>query len=195
MFSEKSTEATVSGNSLIATFHKANPPLVWKFDLERNHSFTVALQGEEGDWELGLTSPKGDFYPITHFLTREDADDAFRCVNKALARHGSPLGFILKAAAVIILAGIVFLVIGTLLPPLLGMHKMPAGPGGRAPLSMQQLQQMQQQLQQMSKGLPGRGAEPSAATPEASEPAPEPSTEDMPMGVPVPADQVLRPPH
>ena len=108
LFGEKSTEASVTGNSLVATFHKANPPLVWKFDLERNHSFTLALQGEEGDWELGLTSPKGDFYPITHFLTRDDAEEAFRQVNKALAqRTFSLLGVGFKIVGGLVLVGVV----------------------------------------------------------------------------------------
>jgi len=60
--------------------------LVWQFDLERNHSFTVAMQGEEGDWELGVTSPKGEFYPVVHFQAREDAEDGFAAVQKILMK-------------------------------------------------------------------------------------------------------------
>lgn len=83
-FTNNTLEVKRVGSTLIAGFHKAKPPLIWSFDLERNHSFTLALQGEEGDWELGVTSPKGDFYSVTRFLSREDADEAFARVQKAL---------------------------------------------------------------------------------------------------------------
>ena len=87
--SRKPVEAKRSGNTLIAAFHRANPPLVWRFDLERNHSFTLALQGDEGEWELGLTSPKGDFHPVARFALRDDAEDAFIKVEKILAQSSS----------------------------------------------------------------------------------------------------------
>ena len=82
----KTTEAKCDGLMLTVGFPTANPPLIWRFDLERNHSFTLSLQGEEGDWELGVTSPKGDFYPVAHFVAREEADDALAKVGKALAQ-------------------------------------------------------------------------------------------------------------
>jgi len=86
----KPVEAKRMGDSLVAAFHRANPPLVWRFDLERNHSFTLALQGDEGEWELGLTSPKGDFHPVARFAVREDAEDAFVKIEKILAKSGRP---------------------------------------------------------------------------------------------------------
>ena len=84
--SGKSVKAERVGSDLIASFGRAEPPLVWKFDLERNHSFTLALQGEEGDLELGVTSPKGEFYPIARFGAQEDADEAFAAVQKILMK-------------------------------------------------------------------------------------------------------------
>ncbi len=86
--SGKSPKARTNGNSLFATFPNASPPLAWVFDLEKNHSFTVALQGEEGDWELGVTSPRGEFYSVARFLSRDDAQDAFQSVQCALLRKG-----------------------------------------------------------------------------------------------------------
>lgn len=74
------------GSNLVASFQRADPPLIWKFDLDRNHSFTIALQGDEGDWELGITSPKGEFFPIAHFPAREDAEDALMAVQKVLMK-------------------------------------------------------------------------------------------------------------
>ncbi|MGB9152046.1 MAG: hypothetical protein WCD70_03050 [Alphaproteobacteria bacterium] len=93
----KKTEVKCSGMMLTAGFHAANPPLIWRFDLERNHSFTLALQGEEGDWELGVTSPKGEFYPVVHFLAREDAEEAFIKIEKVLSRKRGPMSYIIKA--------------------------------------------------------------------------------------------------
>jgi hypothetical protein len=90
----KKTEAKCSGSMLTVGFHSAHPPLIWRFDLERNHSFTLSLQGDEGDWELGITTPKGDFYPVVHFATRDDAEEALLRVEKTLARKrgGSFIG-------------------------------------------------------------------------------------------------------
>ncbi|MBV8061237.1 MAG: hypothetical protein JO253_06905 [Alphaproteobacteria bacterium] len=79
-------EAKRVGSSLVATFNRAKPPLIWRFDLERHHSFTLSLQGEQGDWELGMTSLKGDFHPIVTFTAREDADEAFAAVAQILAK-------------------------------------------------------------------------------------------------------------
>ena len=84
----KPVEARRTGNSLTAAFHRANPPLIWRFDLERNHSFSLALQGEEGEWELGLTSPKGDFHPIARFTLREEAEEAFIALERLRAKGG-----------------------------------------------------------------------------------------------------------
>jgi len=106
----KKTEAKCNGMMLTAGFHGANPPLIWRFDLERNHSFTLALQGEEGDWELGVTSPKGDFYSVVHFLAREDAEEAFAKIEKILSRKQSAISCILKSLLIVLgLAGTVIL--------------------------------------------------------------------------------------
>jgi hypothetical protein len=98
----KKTQVKCSGMTLTAGFHAANPPLIWRFDLERNHSFTLALQGEEGDWELGVTSAKGDFYPVVHFLAREDAEDAFAKIEKALSRKRGTASYLLKAFLIVV---------------------------------------------------------------------------------------------
>ncbi|MDE2028934.1 MAG: hypothetical protein KGI97_00045 [Alphaproteobacteria bacterium] len=103
----RKTKARLAGAMLTVGFHAAREPLIWRFDLERNHSFTLALQGEDGDWELGVTSPKGDFYPITHFAAREDAEEAFLAVEKALARRKSFFGAIGKAVLVLLVLALV----------------------------------------------------------------------------------------
>jgi hypothetical protein len=188
---DKAVEASVIGSSLVASFNKANPPLVWKFDLERNHSFTIALQGEEGDWELGLTSPKGDFYPVTHFLTREDAEDAFAGVQKALAKKKfSPLWFGLKIVLGLIVLAVLLIFF---VPFLVAMHAQNLSHGFRPPMmppaTMEEIPQgvpepADRFLMRTSPGLPPAAMQPSA-------PPPPPARE----GVPVPADEILKAPH
>lgn len=149
---KKSVEVKLVGKSLVASFRASDPALVWRFDLQKNHSFSVALQGEEGEWELGVTSPKGEFYPIARFPAREDAEEAFAAVQKAVMRKKFAWLFcILKTLAALVVAGIVVTIIGYFL--LAGVLRLPSG------------------------------------SPAASAPAAE-----IPSGVPVPADQVLKPP-
>jgi hypothetical protein len=109
----KKTEAKCNGDMLTVGFHGANPPLIWRFDLERNHSFTLSLQGEEGDWELGITTPKGDFYPVVHFIAHEDAEEAFIRVEKILAKRRGTASLVAKALAVV--AALALLIVGGVL--------------------------------------------------------------------------------
>jgi hypothetical protein len=94
---KKKTLAKIKGSTLTVGFHSAKSPLIWRFDLDRNHSFTFSLQGDEGDWELGVTSVKGDFSPVAHFDEREDAEEALDIVEKTLSRKGSGTTLVLKA--------------------------------------------------------------------------------------------------
>ena len=86
----KAVEARKVGTSLVATFHRATPPLIWRFDLERNHSFTLTLQGEEGEWELGIASPRGEFHPVARFASREEAEESFNLVGDIMAAEPKP---------------------------------------------------------------------------------------------------------
>ena len=100
---KKKTEAKCSRKMLTVAFHSADPPLIWRFDLERNHSFTLSLQGEEGDWELGVTTPKGDFYPIAHFAERETGEEALNEIETILNREK---GFLWPLIKFLMLVGI-----------------------------------------------------------------------------------------
>jgi len=109
---KRSVSAKVIGSTLVAAFRKSEPPLIWKFDLERNHSFTLALQGEEGELELGVTSPKGEFYSVARFAAREDAEQAFTAVQKALlSRKRNWLKLLLSWVAGILLLMLLALLI------------------------------------------------------------------------------------
>ncbi|HUY68927.1 MAG TPA: hypothetical protein VMV79_06460 [Alphaproteobacteria bacterium] len=75
------------GSSLVASFASSRPPMVWTFDLKRHHSFAVVLEGEDGDCELGVTSPNGEFFSIARFAAREDGEAALGAVRKVLLRR------------------------------------------------------------------------------------------------------------
>ena len=107
---KKTTEVKCTKSMLTAAFHAADPPLIWRFDLERNHSFTLSLQGEEGDWELGVTTPKGDFYPVAHFAERDRADEALAKIEKALAKEKSIGPLLLKAFAIVAVFSVLVIV-------------------------------------------------------------------------------------
>ena len=169
LFSTKAIDIKLVGPNLVAAFHRAQPPLVWRFDLERNHSFTIALQGDEGDWEIGITSAKGEFYPIVHFTAREDAEEALTSVQKILMkRKGSKLWCALKMFLLLIVLCIILLGGGLALFI-------------RAPF--------------LSASLPSVMMRPPAPTmvapPPAVQPMPAPA---FPSGIPLPADDVLKPP-
>jgi hypothetical protein len=170
MTSRKELHVRRVGASLVATFARAKPPLIWRLDLERNHSFTLGLQGEGEDWELGLTTPKGDFTPVVHFASREDAEEAFESVSLLLGRSR---WYWVKNFAIwtgVVTAGLlVFLLL--------------------ASLGMQIVIHNNMARSQWSNVAPMQAAPvvppPAAAAP----PAPEPAN-----GVPLPADDVLKPP-
>ena len=108
--SKHPVEAKRIGTAIIAAFHRANPPLVWRFDLQHNHSLSLALQGDEGEWELGLTSPKGEFHPIARFVMREDAEQAFLSIERILSKTQTNwfrLG--LKIIATLLMVGLIAL--------------------------------------------------------------------------------------
>jgi hypothetical protein len=82
----KPVSAKKSGSTLVVSFQKSTPPLIWKFDLEKNHSFTVALQGEDNDLQLGVNSARGEFTPIAHFSDRDSAEEAFMALQEILMK-------------------------------------------------------------------------------------------------------------
>ena len=136
---KKSVTAKLVGPNLVASFPTANPPLIWRFDLERNHSFTLALQGENSDWEFGVTSPKGEFYSIAHFQSREAAEEAFAKTQKALmSKRATLLWTITKYLIGLVLFAFVLFVSFVLIMKLKLPHTSMAMPSG---LSLQQPQQ------------------------------------------------------
>jgi hypothetical protein len=166
----RKTSAKSTASMLTVGFHSANPPLIWRFDLERNHSFTLALQGDESGWELGVTAPKGDFYPVAHFALREDADEAFTKVEKELLARKGPLAGVGKA--LLIVAAAVIVIIGGV--TLFGLYasRPHVAASSVAPLAQ--------------SGLPGQEATPSTEAPSPEQPA---------IGIPLSADDVLKAPR
>jgi hypothetical protein len=75
------------GSCLVADFRESVPPVVWQLDLTKNPGVTVAVRGRDDDWTLGLVEPKGEFTVVARFDNRDDAEDAYAAVQKALI-HG-----------------------------------------------------------------------------------------------------------
>lgn len=72
---------------LIVDFENSAPPVVWYLDLEKNPTFTLSLRGSGEDWALGITEHKADFVAVARFDNRDEAEDAFEAVQKALKRR------------------------------------------------------------------------------------------------------------
>jgi len=176
--SGKSVKAKKIAGALIAAFPNAVPPLVWKFDLEKNHSFTLTLQGEEGDWELGVTSPRGEFYSVTRFLSRDEAQEAFDRAQGALLKREHKFWNIVGPITTVLL--VLFL----------GMSWISYARHEAALKSMSSLAPSGHIVPSTPMS-----ALPSPLSP-LSAPAPMPvgPADQVQQGVPLPADQVLTPP-
>jgi hypothetical protein len=164
MSSEKSLDVRRSKSTLVAVFAKANPPLIWNFDLTNQQNFALALQAKGDDWELGVMSPKREFQPVACFPLRKDADEAFLRVGKVLAkgRFGWMVSFVKGL-------GIVFLVLIALRLTALTLEEFQDYAITRAQLALA-----------VAKASPLSQAAP----------APQPQQN----GVPLPADEALKPP-
>lgn len=72
---------------LVAKFANSQPPMLWQFDLERNHSFTLTVRDRDEGAALGFLTPQGDFTAMATFPNREEAEEAMAAVQKALMRQ------------------------------------------------------------------------------------------------------------
>lgn len=167
----KKTDVRRAGASLVATLPNANPPLIWRFDLERNHTFTLAMQGQDQEWELGVTSIKGEFHPVARFPERDDAEEAMASIG-ALLRNGGEWGSILGVLKLVAILIVLFAVaaVGThfVLRRDMAQHSaVTATPAPVAPIQV---------------------APPKPETPPVAPPMP-------PSGISLPADEVLKPPN
>lgn len=115
-FMKAAVKAKIVGHTVVATFRTSNPPTVWRMDLEKNHSFALAIQKGAGDWELGVMSPKGEFTAVARFDDRREVDHALAAVEAAMFSNPNGTGakvWRVSAMAAAILA--VFIVGGALL--------------------------------------------------------------------------------
>lgn len=172
---QKKTNVRRDGSSLIATFPNANPPLIWRFDLERNHSFTVAMQGQDNEWELGVTSVKGEFHPVARFPMREDAEEAFETVSVSLAEgKGGWVSSGLKFVGMCVLLFVLSAGVAILVQEVAGQNS-----------------PVEQPVTATAKASVEQPSAQDTATP----PTPPPTAPaEAPKGVPLSADDVLKPP-
>ncbi|MGB4101417.1 MAG: hypothetical protein WBK91_05875 [Alphaproteobacteria bacterium] len=123
---EKSNvSAEIVGNTLVASFRASNPPILWRLDMEKNHSFTLSIQKPAEDWELGVMSPKGEFAVVARFDERHEVDQAFTAVETAMFRNPHSTGakvwrismMVAAILAVTMIGFIVYSVVQTALNP------------------------------------------------------------------------------
>lgn len=90
LFMEKrkqNVKVNLSGNLLVASFELSDPPTVWQFDLEKNHSFTLSLKRYENGWNLGITPFGDEFLPIAYFENYDAAENALEIIKKLIIKR------------------------------------------------------------------------------------------------------------
>ena len=165
---------------LVVGMHKADPVVLWRYDLKSNPGFGLSLTAHGNGWGISViaansaaTQQEG---PIAVFPKKEDAEEAFRAIQSCLMRGKPKLwGVVLIVLCLVVLAAGGYL-----------------GLTGR----ISQLFAIAQQLQQ----LPLASANPSLATMPGTGAALSPMPAFVPAvtqidGEPQNADEVLRPPQ
>lgn len=114
--SKSKTTARRQGEVLVVFFESSEPSLVWRFDLEKNHSFALVLDHSENGWDLVVRTARNDSTPVAHFTLYDEAEAALLAVEKALMTcprqplfSGWTLGTVLK---LVLLLGVIYLVAG-----------------------------------------------------------------------------------
>jgi len=111
---QQDVRAKVVDHTLVATFRTSNPPTVWRMDLEKNHSFAVAIQKRDADWELGVMSPKGDFTVVARFDDRAAVDVAMAAVEAAMFSNPNSTGIKVWRVSAMTAAMVLLIIIGYL---------------------------------------------------------------------------------
>jgi hypothetical protein len=99
---------------LVVDFRASAPPVLWRFDLEKNHSFSFGLQDVEGGLVLGVAMPDGAFHAVARFARREDAEEARDAVRKALMKRGRCRKWLKVLAVVVAALLVLFLVLASM---------------------------------------------------------------------------------
>ena len=180
---KKKTKAKCENNVLVVAFNNANPPLIWRQDLSRNPTFTVSLQGGDDKWDLGVTSAKGDYFPIASFEDRAEAEKSLSAVNSALSKSKVFASFALKTLIVVTILVVVIMggvtIAGSVLTRTISssVASLTSMPGGAEAFAAA----MRARAAAGGQGMPDYSGEP-------TEPVP------MEAGVPMSADDVLQSP-
>lgn len=123
---QQDVRAKVVDHTLVATFRTSNPPTVWRMDLEKNHSFAVAIQKRANDWELGVMSPKGDFTVVARFDDRASVDQAMSEVEAAMFSNPNSTGIKVWRVSAMTAAMVALIIVGYLMLMWLGPNNSPA---------------------------------------------------------------------
>jgi hypothetical protein len=114
---------------LVATFTASEPPAVWQFDLDKNHSFTLLLKEAEGLWALGFMEPGKSFIPVVRFASLDDAEAAYAAVQKALMKQQRLRRFRLWRWLFLVIAVLVLFVLSQSISVRFGTRKDALGTG------------------------------------------------------------------
>lgn len=82
----KLVQLNQTSSCLVASFQTSEPALVWEMNLDKVSGFSMVLKEKEGEWDLGTISFDGTFTTIAHFEDFDDAQDAFKAIEKVLLR-------------------------------------------------------------------------------------------------------------
>lgn len=195
-------KARVVDDALLVKLDTAVEPVLLRLDLSRVQANTLGVRAIEGDYELGLSGYKMDFVPLARFETRDAAEVAGSCVERALFRGGQPGRFrrALLASIGVVLGVFISISLGVVVLGAFGakapeMPMMTANPGLPSAASLQSMGMgtgqmdpaaLQAAIQSLQSGAAGLPAGAGFGTPGAVPTAPsEP-------GVPMSADDFLR---
>ena len=79
-------QAKLTSRVLLVSIESADLPLVWQWDVEKNHTYVATLRRCESGWDLGVVLPQQEFAQIAHFENYETAETALTVVRQALMK-------------------------------------------------------------------------------------------------------------
>lgn len=82
----KSIQVAIFNGGFIASFREASPSAAWHVDLTKNASLSLVVREEGAVWTLGTVEAGRTFTPIANFNHRDDAEEAFDVLRKAMAK-------------------------------------------------------------------------------------------------------------
>lgn len=103
--------ASRSETSAVFAFHKAEPPLVWRYDLTRDPTVTLTLHEHAKGVEVGFLRENGGFVRIVDFPEREYAEEALYKIANVIGAPFIRWGRVLLLSVVLAFAAFVITIV------------------------------------------------------------------------------------